>query len=94
MTTEGEIIEYVRDIDVLLQLDTYQGMTDAEIQSIIDYKIAETQRNTIINAELMQTVENSRAIAAARVESIQAANNVLQSMLEIEIPWVTVGGDS
>lgn len=94
MTTEGEIIELVRDIDVLLQLDTYQGMTDAEIQSIIDYKIAETQRNTIVNAELMQTVENSRAIAAARVESIQAANSVLQSMLEIDIPWVTVGGDS
>ena len=39
MTTENEVTteQTPRTVQVLLGLDTYQGMTDEEIQSLIDY---------------------------------------------------------
>lgn len=39
MTTENEVTteQTQRTVQELLALDTYQGMTDAEIQSLIDY---------------------------------------------------------
>lgn len=38
MPTENEeLVPIVRSISVLLNLDTYQGMTDEEIESLIEY---------------------------------------------------------
>lgn len=93
MTTDG-IIEYQRDINTLLALDTYQGMTDAEIQSLIDYhaglaemagRIAEREDVRLIATMQMQQ---------AQLERVETAQRVLESMLEMEIPWVRIGGDS
>lgn len=94
MTTEGEIIELVRDINVLLMMDSYQDMTDAEIQSVIDFKVAEARANARNELELESQFQETRALVAARTAHAQAAANVLESMLEIEIPWVTIGSDS
>ena len=94
MTTDGQIIEYVRDIDVLLEMDSYQDMSDAEIQSVIDYYVEDAKR-TARNELLVETqFKEERELAAARRNHAQAAADVLKSMLEIEIPWVTVGSDS
>lgn len=94
MTTEGEIIPMQRDLDVLLLMDTYQGMTDAEIQSIIDYRcgVAASEAASATRRDA-QFVAQERLIDAT-VDKIQAATDVLQSMLDTEIPWVRVGGDS
>lgn len=94
MTTEGEIIEMVRDVDVLLMLDTYQGMSDAEIQSLIDYHASVAADNARNELERESQFLEARELAAARTAHAQAAANVLESMLEIEIPWVTIGSDS
>lgn len=94
MTTEGEIIEYVRDINVLLHLDTFQDMTDAEIQSVIDFKVEEAKRcarNELIGETQFQ---EERELLAQRTAVAAAARDVLESRLNIEIPWVTVGSDS
>lgn len=94
MTTEGEIIEYVRSIDVLMELDTFQGMTDAEIQSLIDYYVDEAKKTAknelIIDAQFTE----ERELAAIRKAQAEIASNVLESRLRTEIPWVTVGSDS
>lgn len=94
MTTDGEIIELVRDINVLLMMDSYQDMTDAEIQSVIDFKVAEARSNARNELELESQFQETRELAAARAAHAQAAANVLESMLEVEIPWVTIGSDS
>lgn len=94
MTTEGEIIELVRDINVLLMMDSYQDMTDAEIQSVIDFKVAEARSDARNELEQEAQFQESRALLAARTAHAQAAADVLQSMLEVEIPWVTIGSDS
>lgn len=94
MTTEGEIIELVRDLNVLLKMDSYQDMSDAEIQSIIDYRV-ECARADARNEMVSETqFQEERELAAARTAHAQAAADVLQSMLEVEIPWVTIGSDS
>ena len=90
MTTDG-IIELQRDVNVLLELDTFQDMTDAEIQSIIDF-----YKEVAANEARDALAKDAQFIAAqnmmnARIEQTEAATNVLQSMLEIEIPWVRVG---
>lgn len=36
-----------RDLNILLSLDTYQGMTDSEIDSIIDYRIKQATESLI-----------------------------------------------
>lgn len=54
---EPEIIEpeSPRDINTLLSLDTYQGMTDEEIDILIEYKCEVAVSNKI--AESIQSVE-------------------------------------
>lgn len=94
MTTDGEIIELVRDINVLLMMDSYQDMTDAEIQSVIDFKVAEARSDARNELELETQFQETHALVAARAAHAQAAANVLESMLEVEIPWVTIGSDS
>lgn len=59
MTTEtSNIIELQRPIHILLDLDTYQGMTDSEIQSLIDYKINLAIQNAEVQAQL-DTIKHS-----------------------------------
>lgn len=91
MTTENtELQPIVREIYILLSLDTYQGMTDAEIESVIEYKISQAlisneHQNKIaaISYDTQQQIDTY-----ARIENM--SKDVLQSMLNNPIPWVTV----
>lgn len=94
MTTEGNIIPIKHDIDVLLHMESYQDMTDEEIDSIIEYRI-----NVAVNRALSEEVEAhiaecEQTLISMVEERSKATQGVLQSMLNIEIPWVRVGGDS
>lgn len=91
MPTENtELIPIVRDVPTLLGLDTYQGMSDEEIQSLIDYHVqtaleSDTQRASI---ESIQAV--TRAQTDAYRHMADDSHNMLQSVLSQPIPWVTV----
>lgn len=94
MTTDGQIVELVRDVNVLLMMDSYQDMSDAEIQSVIDFKVEEAKKRARNELTLDTQFQEERELVAARTAKTQAATDVLKSRLEIEIPWVTVGSDS
>lgn len=94
MTTDGQIVELVRDVNVLLMMDSYQDMSDAEIQSVIDFKVEEARKRARNELTLDTQFQEERELMAARTAKTQAAADVLKSRLEIEIPWVTVGSDS
>lgn len=79
MTTEPNIIELQRPIHILLDLDTYQGMTDSEIQSLIDYKInvaiqsAEVQaRLSVIEHSMDAQLETYRQLAEDSQEMLKS----------------------
>lgn len=78
MTTETNIIELQRPIHILLDLDTYQGMTDSEIQSLIDYKI----NLAIQNAEVQARLDTIKHSMDAQLETYRQLAEDSQEMLK------------
>lgn len=79
-TTEGTNEKTQRSVQELLKLDTYQGMTDAEIQSLIDYtaKTSYTQgandvATDTINAGYQTLVDEATSAHDALAASVNAA---------------------
>lgn len=66
MTTEGKI----RDLDTLLALDTYQGMSDDELTAIIDYKERmarlEAVKDALVDAESSKRATLDKAVSDMR----------------------------
>ena len=68
------------DIDALLKTETYQGMTDEEIDAIIDYKVERAKGDATISKDMeahraiMQELMNAQAESGERVRAaFQAA---------------------
>lgn len=92
-TEETTLIPITRDISVLLELDTYQGMTDEEIDSLIEYHVDYALRNEESTAR-MAAIESSMQ---AQLDTYRQLESDSQEMLECvrgqSIPWVTVAAD-
>jgi hypothetical protein len=80
--------EKTRTIDELLALDTYQGMTDAEIETILDHKINQAVTEREVLARLTLQMQTSEQIIADNRRSAQEAHDMLQSIIEAEFPTV------
>lgn len=68
------------DLDALLRAETYQGMTDEEIDAIIDYKVERAETDATISKDMeahrviMQSLMGAQAESSARVRDMfQAA---------------------
>ena len=94
MPTENvELIPIERDIPVLLSLDTYQGMTDAEIEKLIAYHV-ECALNSDANEERRKSIQQSTQAQLdtySRIEEM--STSVLQSMLSQPMQVITVSSD-
>ena len=77
-----------RNINVLLELDTYQGMTDEEIDILLNYKIDHeiTQRELAILAAAEAT-RAEQCIADNRASAARALD-MIQSIIESTFPTV------
>lgn len=79
--TQG-VIGFPRDINELFLLKTYQGMTDEEINMIIDYKVMrERVSQQHILAAAKQITEVNGIIEAER-ESCARMEKMLESMID------------
>ena len=83
-----------RTLDELLVLNTYQGMTDEEIELIINYKIETKVREQIIEASKTVNTLKMEAILQQNIESCQRAMSMLQSIRDRKPILHTVGGDN
>lgn len=58
------------NIDSLLKSDTYQNMSDEEIQALIDYKVEQARKDAVISADykaherLMQHIIEEQKLAS------------------------------
>ena len=78
MTTENNL---PRDIGTHLSLETYQGMTDEEINIVIEFKIkTEVMRKMGESDNAMSTLIMVRQISD-NAESCRMAHDALQSIL-------------
>lgn len=70
------------DIDALLKAETYQGMTDEEIDAIIDYKVERAKGDATISKDMEAHQELMRAIMGTQAESSAKVRDMFQEALD------------
>lgn len=63
------------NIDSLLKSDTYQNMSDEEIQALIDYKVERAKKDAVISADYEAHERLMRDLATAQEAATRAAND-------------------
>ena len=92
MTTENET--QARNLNELLALNTYQGMTDEEIELIVEYR-SDMKARALLLDDTRQKVDLARQQKlAAMQQSCQNVGKVLDSIMNRELVLHTVGGDN
>lgn len=70
------------DLNALLKAETYQGMTDEEIDAIIDYKIERAKGDATISKDMEAQQELMRALMGAQAESSAKVRDMFQTALD------------
>lgn len=82
MTTDNE----QRSVSVLLSIletdRTYQDMTDAEIQSVIDYKVQESYSQGRIDLQREEYSRYNNEMVEATQDALQNQQEMLQSIID------------
>lgn len=71
------------DIDTLLKAETYQGMTDEEIDAIIDYKVERAKVDATISKDMEAHQELMRALMGTQAESGAKVRDMFQEALDV-----------
>lgn len=69
------------DLDALLKAETYQGMTDGEIDAIIDYRVERAKRDATISKDMEAHRAIMRSLVDAQAESSARVQNMFQAAL-------------
>ena len=80
-----------RSINELLRLTTYQGMTDEEIELIIDYKINSALNNAEMTAKINAITTREQQIVADNAANAAAILSMVQSMQQQIEPIAGIG---
>lgn len=70
------------DINSLLKAETYQGMTDEEIEAIIDYKVERAKVDATISKDMEAHRAIMRSLMGAQAESGAKVRDMFQTALE------------
>lgn len=79
------------DLNALLRAGTYQGMTDEEIDAIIDYRVERAKTDTTISEDMERHQAIMREIMYAQAESGEKVRAVFQAALDAPITYREVG---
>lgn len=70
------------DLDALLKAETYQGMTDEEIDAIIDYRVERAKGEATISKDMEAHRALMKALMAAQAESGARVRDMFQDALD------------
>lgn len=70
------------DLNALLRADTYQGMTDEEIDAIIDYRVERAKGDATISKDMEAHRELMRALMGTQAESSAKVRDMFQTALD------------
>lgn len=92
--TSTSITEEAKDrsVNELLKLTTYQGMTDSEIDSLIDYKVNIARMNGMVDAKAAIMSETNNAIIEEQKQACENSQKVLESLLSRPVTLVSNDG--
>lgn len=80
-----------RDINILLNLGTFQGMTDEEIKMVIDYKIKYALSEQEIKLKQAVYIEKMNSDIALSTQVANEANDIYKDILGKSLKLETVG---
>ena len=70
------------DLDALLRAETYQGMTDEEINAIIDYKVERAKTDATISRDMEAHQAIMQSLMGMQTESNAKAKDMFQAALD------------
>lgn len=70
------------DLNALLKAETYQGMTDEEINAIIDYKVERAKTDATISKDMEKHQEIMKELMDAQAESSAKVRAMFQATLD------------
>lgn len=70
------------DLNALLRADTYQGMTDEEIDAIIDYRVERAKGDATISRDMEAHRELMRSLMGTQAESGAKVRDMFQAALD------------
>lgn len=70
------------DLNALLKADTYQGMTDEEIDAIIDYKVERAKGDATISKDMEAHRELMRSLMGTQAESSAKVRDMFKTALD------------
>lgn len=70
------------DLDALLKAETYQGMTDEEINAIIDYRVERAKGEATISKDMEAHQAIMRSLMGAQAESSAKVRDMFQTALD------------
>lgn len=79
------------DLNALLGAETYQGMTDEEIDAIIDYRVERAKSDATISRDMEAQQAIMRSLMAAQAESGERARAAFQAALDAPVTYGEVG---
>ena len=80
-TTNTETNAEPRPINTLLAMDTYQGMSDAEIDLVINYKIERAINSQEMLLREQAAIEYTNARAQQNADAIERAQSMVEYAL-------------
>lgn len=87
MTTEETPVEVTqpRSIGELLSLPTYQGMSDEEIQSIIDFKCDLARSDSVARAQQQTNLVAMNSMVELHAKALEESTRLYDSLLSREV---------
>lgn len=79
------------DVDALLKAESYQGMTDEEINAIIDYKVERAKGDATISKDMEAQQAIMQSLMAAQAESGAKVREMFQAALDTPTIYEEVG---
>lgn len=79
------------DLNALLKAETYQGMTDEEIDAIIDYKVERAKSDTTISKDMKMHQAIMQELMNAQAESGEKVRAAFQAALDAPTTYKEVG---
>lgn len=89
----ADIIEAPRELSALLNSNTYQGMTDDEIERVITYKENLAARNAVIEAGRELHAQQMEELKKQQRQACEAAMQALENALDTMNSYKQVNAD-
>lgn len=78
------------DLDALLRAETYQGMTDGEIDAIIDYRVERAKGDATISKDMEAHRAIMRSLMGTQAESNARARDMFKAALDVPTTYEEV----